>query len=38
MAQWPSYHQPALNEVRLDRRFVEVLEPLIGRDLKQIIN
>ncbi len=38
MAQWPSYHQPVLNEVRLDRRFVEVLEPLIGRDLKQIIN
>ena len=38
MAQWPSYHQPALNAVRLDRRFLEVLEPLIGRDLKQIIN
>lgn len=38
MAQWPSYHQPKLNEVRLDRRIAELLEPLIGRDLKQIIN
>jgi ectoine hydroxylase-related dioxygenase (phytanoyl-CoA dioxygenase family) len=38
MAQWPSYHQPALNTVRLDRRFVDVLAPLIGEDLKQIIN
>ena len=38
MAQWPSYHQPVLNSVRLDRRFVELLEPLIGRNLKQIIN
>jgi hypothetical protein len=38
MAQWPSYHQPVLNGVRLDRRMVGVLEPLIGRDLKQIIN
>jgi hypothetical protein len=38
MAQWPSYHQPVLNGVRLDRRFARVLEPLIGGDLKQIIN
>ena len=38
MAQWPSYHQPVLNQVRLDRRIARVLEPLIGRDLKQIIN
>jgi hypothetical protein len=38
MVQWPSYHQPVLNDVRLDRRFVDLLEPLIGRDLKQIIN
>jgi ectoine hydroxylase-related dioxygenase (phytanoyl-CoA dioxygenase family) len=38
MVQWPSYHQPVLNRVRLDTRFVELLEPLIGRDLKQIIN
>ena len=38
MVQWPSYHQPLLNRVRLDTRIVELLEPLIGRDLKQIIN
>lgn len=37
-AQWPSYHQPVLNGVRLDRRMAELLEPLVGRDLKQIIN
>jgi ectoine hydroxylase-related dioxygenase (phytanoyl-CoA dioxygenase family) len=38
MVQWMSYHQPLLNAVRLDRRLARVLEPLIGRDLKQIIN
>lgn len=38
MAQWPSYHQPVLNAVRLDRRMAKLLEPLLGRDLKQIIN
>jgi hypothetical protein len=38
MVQWPSYHQPVMNSVRLDLRFRTLLEPLIGRDLKQIIN
>jgi ectoine hydroxylase-related dioxygenase (phytanoyl-CoA dioxygenase family) len=38
MAQWPSYHQPVLNRVRLDPRIASLLEPLIGGDLKQIIN
>jgi len=38
MAQWPSYHQPLLNRVRLDARIALLLEPLIGRRLKQIIN
>jgi hypothetical protein len=38
MVQWPSYHNAVLNSVRLDTRFVDLLEPLIGRDLKQIIN
>jgi len=38
MVQWPSYHQPALDSVRLDTRIARLLEPLIGRDLKQIIN
>jgi ectoine hydroxylase-related dioxygenase (phytanoyl-CoA dioxygenase family) len=38
LAQWFSYHQPVLNAVRLDPRFATELEPLLGRDLKQIIN
>ena len=38
MVQWPSYHQAMMNSVRLDPRFVQLLEPLIGSDLKQIIN
>lgn len=38
MAQWPSYHQQVLNRVRLDTRFAHLLEPLIGHDVKQIIN
>lgn len=38
MVQWPSYHQPVLDAVRLDRRFAALLGPLIGSDLKQIIN
>ncbi|HVM23697.1 MAG TPA: phytanoyl-CoA dioxygenase family protein [Sphingomicrobium sp.] len=38
MAQWPSYHQPVLNRVRLDRRIAQLLAPLLGPDLKQIIN
>lgn len=38
MAQWPSYHNPVLDRVRTDPRIGALLEPLIGRDLKQIIN
>ena len=38
MVQWPSYHQPVLNRVRLDPRYARLLQPLIGLDLKQIIN
>jgi ectoine hydroxylase-related dioxygenase (phytanoyl-CoA dioxygenase family) len=38
MAQWPSYHQPVLNAVRLDPRFAALLAPLLGGDMKQIIN
>src|SRR5437868_15335633 len=30
MVQWPSYHQPVLDAVRLDTRFDELVEPLIG--------
>ena len=38
MVQWPSYHNAILNAVRLDPRWVDLLSPLIGGDLKQIIN
>jgi ectoine hydroxylase-related dioxygenase (phytanoyl-CoA dioxygenase family) len=38
MAQWPSYHVPALNAVRLDPRMAALVKPLIGGTLKQIIN
>ena len=27
MVQWPSYHQPVLNRVRLETRFANLLEP-----------
>ena len=30
MVQWPSYHWPALDAVRLDPRFAALLAPLIG--------
>jgi ectoine hydroxylase-related dioxygenase (phytanoyl-CoA dioxygenase family) len=38
MVQWPSYFEPVLARYRTDRRIVEILAPLLGRDLKQIIN
>jgi len=38
MVQWPSYHQPVLERVRRDPRFAAMLAPLIGGDVKQIIN
>ena len=38
MAQWPSYHQPVLNAARLDVRIARLMDPLIGSNLKQIIN
>jgi hypothetical protein len=38
MVQWPSYHQQVMDAVRLDTRIARLLEPLIGADLKQIIN
>ena len=38
MVQWPSYHRPVLDAVRLDPRFAALLAALIGRDVKQIIN
>ncbi|WP_341705269.1 phytanoyl-CoA dioxygenase family protein [Ferrovibrio sp.] len=38
MVQWPSWRDALLDAVRLDRRFAALLGPLIGTDLKQIIN
>jgi len=38
IVQWPSYRHPELDAVRLDRRMAAILDPLIGRDVKQIIN
>jgi ectoine hydroxylase-related dioxygenase (phytanoyl-CoA dioxygenase family) len=38
LVQWPSYFDATLDAVRLDERVLDVLEPLIGGDLKQIIN
>lgn len=36
--QWPGWIDETLERVRRDPRMLEILEPLIGRDLKQIIN
>jgi len=38
LVQWPSYVEPLLDRVRLDRRLLEIVAPLIGTTLKQIIN
>ncbi|MFC3712071.1 phytanoyl-CoA dioxygenase family protein [Sphingoaurantiacus capsulatus] len=38
MAQWPSWANATLDAVRLDTRYARLLAPLIGGDLKQIIN
>lgn len=38
LVQWPAYVDGVLDRYRLDRRLLEILVPLIGRDLKQIIN
>ena len=36
--QWPAWIDETLEKVRRDPRMLALLEPLIGRDLKQIIN
>ncbi len=38
MVQWPSYHMPELDAVRRDPRWAALLAPLLGGDIKQIIN
>lgn len=38
LVQWPSYGDPVLEQFRRDPRLFEFLEPLLGRDIKQIVN
>ena len=38
LVQWPSYGDPGLEQIRRHPRMFEVLEPLLGRDIKQIVN
>lgn len=38
MTQWPSYHHRVLDQTRTDSRYLDILRPLVGNDLKQIIN
>ena len=36
--QWPSYDEPDLDALRRDPRMLTILEPLIGRNIRQIVN
>ncbi len=38
MVQWPSYHNAVLDRFRTDPRVSALLAPMIGGDVKQIIN
>ena len=38
LVQWPSYADPVLDKFRRDRRMHDIVAPLIGSDIKQIIN
>lgn len=38
MVQWPSYFNETLERIRRDPRMLAILSPLVGTDLKQIIN
>jgi hypothetical protein len=38
LVQWPAYDDPVLARLRIDARLLRLVEPLVGRDLKQIIN
>ena len=38
LVQWPAYEDPLLESVRRDPRWLALLAPLIGVDVKQIIN
>lgn len=36
--QWPSYREPILERARRDPRMLQILDPLIGRNVRQIVN
>ncbi|GHB93454.1 phytanoyl-CoA dioxygenase family protein [Cerasicoccus arenae] len=36
--QWPSYHDAVMDKYRTDPRMLMLIEPLIGNNIKQIIN
>ncbi len=38
LVQWPSYFDPVLDRFRRDARMLAIVRPLIGDNLKQIIN
>jgi ectoine hydroxylase-related dioxygenase (phytanoyl-CoA dioxygenase family) len=38
LVQWPSYVDPVLDAVRRDPRMFAIVRPLLGDDIKQIIN
>ena len=38
LVQWPSYVDPTLEAARRDPRWLDLLGPLLGPDIKQIIN
>ncbi len=38
MVQWPAYFDPTMARFRIDERLRNIVAPLIGTDIKQIIN
>jgi ectoine hydroxylase-related dioxygenase (phytanoyl-CoA dioxygenase family) len=36
--QWPSYHDAVLDKFRTDPRLLQIIEPLIGDSVKQLVN
>ncbi len=37
-AQWPCYYDETLDRFRRDRRMLEIVAPLIGKDIRQVVN
>ena len=38
LVQWPAYHDAVLERLRRDPRMFDIVGPLLGQDIKQIIN